>query len=49
MMIWSKPPWKAAWTSLDVPMPYSKPLPHEVVPNVERVIMSIKEAMYFNQ
>ncbi len=36
-------------TSLDVPMPYSKPLLHEVVPNVERVIAAIKEAMYFNQ
>ena len=34
-------------TALDVPMPYSKPLLHEVVPNVERLSAAIKEAIYF--
>jgi len=36
-------------TSLDVPMPYSKPLMQEVVPNVARVVAAIKEAMYLNK
>lgn len=34
--------------SLDVPMPYSKPLLQEVVPNVNRVADAIKKAIYFN-
>jgi pyruvate dehydrogenase E1 component beta subunit len=34
-------------TSLDVPMPYSKPLMKEVVPGVERVIAAVKKAIYF--
>ncbi len=33
--------------SLDVPMPYSKPLLNHVVPGVERVAEAIKQAVYF--
>ena len=33
--------------SLDVPMPYSKPLLQEVVPSVQRVAEAIKKAIYF--
>jgi pyruvate dehydrogenase E1 component beta subunit len=34
-------------TSLDVPMPYSKPLMKEVVPGVQRVAEAIKRAIYY--
>ena len=34
--------------SLDVPIPYSKPLLHHVVPNATRVADAIKKAIYFN-
>jgi len=33
--------------SLDVPMPYSKPLLQQVVPSVQRVADAIKKAVYF--
>ncbi|MCL2648197.1 MAG: pyruvate dehydrogenase complex E1 component subunit beta [Phycisphaerales bacterium] len=33
--------------SLDVPMPYSKPLLQQVVPNVRRVVDAVKKATYF--
>ena len=33
--------------SLDVPMPYSKPLMQQVVPGVQRVCAAVKEAIYF--
>jgi pyruvate dehydrogenase E1 component beta subunit len=33
--------------SLDVPMPYSKPLLQQVVPGVQRVSAAIKQAIYF--
>ena len=36
-------------TALDVPMPYSKPLLQEVVPNVARITAAIKEAIYFGK
>ena len=35
--------------SLDVPMPYSKPLLQQVVPGVQRVSEAIKKAMYFGK
>ena len=35
--------------SLDVPIPYSKPLLQQVVPSVTRVADAIKKAIYFNK
>ncbi len=36
-------------TSLDVPIPYSKPLLHHVVPGATRVAEAIKKAIYFTE
>jgi len=35
--------------SLDVPMPYSKPLLQQVVPSIQRVSDAIKQAIYFKK